>query len=75
VKRGKGGNGTDDNVWVTVGRYFGLLTAVPAAIFIGYLIGAWLDSQFSTHFLKVVFVILGTAAGFIPIFQELSKND
>jgi len=65
----------DDNPWAAVGRYLGLMTAVPAAIFVGYEIGAWLDTRFSTHFLTIVFVVLGTAAGFVPIFRDLSKND
>ena len=65
----------DDNVWLTLGRYFALLSTVPAAIFVGYEIGDWLDGRLSTHYLKIVFVILGTVAGFLPIFQDLTRND
>jgi F0F1-type ATP synthase assembly protein I len=64
----------DDNVWLTVGRYLALMTTVPASIFVGYEIGAWLDTRFATHFLDIVFVVLGTAAGFVPIFRDLTKK-
>jgi F0F1-type ATP synthase assembly protein I len=65
----------DDNAWLVAGRYLALMTTVPAAIFVGYEIGTWLDSQFSTHSLKLVCVVLGTVAGFVPIFRELSRNE
>ncbi len=66
---------SDDNVWLVVGRYLALLSMVPAAIFVGYAIGAGLDYLFSTRFLKIVFVVVGTAAGFVPIFRELSRSE
>ncbi len=65
----------DDNPWLTVGRYLALMTTVPASIFVGYEIGAWLDERFATHFLAIVLVILGTVAGFTPIFRDLTKKD
>ena len=65
----------DDNPWMVVGKYLGLLTALPATIFVAYEIGDWLDKQFSTSFLKIVFVLLGTVAGFLPIFYDLTRND
>lgn len=63
----------DGNTWLTLGRYLALMSTVPAAILVGYLIGAWLDERFATHFLVIVFVVLGTAAGFVPIFRDLNK--
>ena len=65
----------DDNPWFMVGRYLAFLTALPASIFVGYEIGAWLDGKFATHYLSIVFVIVGTVAGFVPIFHDLSKKD
>lgn len=64
----------DENVWLAVGRYLAFLTAVPAAIFVGYEIGAWLDTRFATGFLKIVFVILGTGAGFWPMLRDIRKD-
>jgi F0F1-type ATP synthase assembly protein I len=66
---------SDENAWLVAGRYLALLSTVPAAIFVGYLAGAELDRLFSTGFLKIVFVLIGTAAGFVPIIWELSRND
>lgn len=65
----------DDNVWLTVGRYLALMTLVPASIFVGYEIGDWLDGQFSTHYLKIVFVILGTVSGFMPMIRDINRTD
>lgn len=65
----------DDNVWLTLGRYFALMTTVPASIFAGYELGAWLDARFATHFLNIVFIVLGTVAGFVPIFRDLTRHD
>lgn len=65
----------DDNVWFTLGRYLALLSTLPASIFVGYEIGAWLDRRFATHFLSIVFILLGTVAGFVPIFHDLSRQD
>ncbi len=66
---------SDDNIWLTVGRYLALMSTVPASIFVGYLIGAWLDERFATHYLVFIFVVLGTVAGFVPIFWDLTRND
>jgi len=48
---------------------------VPASIFVGYEIGDWLDGRFSTHYLKIVFVILGTVSGFMPMIRDINRND
>ena len=66
---------SNDNAWLVAGRYLALLSTVPAAIFAGYLIGAKLDQVFSTGFLKIVCVLVGTVAGFVPIIWEISRND
>jgi F0F1-type ATP synthase assembly protein I len=53
------------------GRYAGLAILLPASTFAGYLIGYGLDHLFSTHFLKIVFLILGTIGGFIELIREV----
>lgn len=68
-------NGDGNNVWLTVGRYFGLVSALPAAIFMGYEIGAWLDMHYSTTYLTIVFVILGTAAGILPMVYDVIRDE
>jgi membrane protein DedA with SNARE-associated domain len=66
---------SDDNAWFVAARYLALLSTVPAAIYAGYLIGSALDREFSTGFLKIVFVVIGTAGGFVPIIWELTREN
>lgn len=60
---------------VQVGKYYGLIFVLPAAVLVGYGIGYALDKLFHTSFLKVIFLLLGVAAGMIDLFRELSKDD
>jgi F0F1-type ATP synthase assembly protein I len=66
------------NVWAQVGRYAELAFFIPISLLIGYVIGYFLDRAFGTHFLYLVFLILGIVAGFLNLFRELdaeSKRD
>jgi F0F1-type ATP synthase assembly protein I len=58
-----------------LGKYYGLIFVVPVAVLVGYGIGYGLDKVFHTSFLKVVFLLLGVAAGIIDLLRELSKDD
>ena len=60
---------------VQIGRYYGLIFVLPAAVLVGFGIGYALDKLFHTGFLKIVFLLLGVAAGMIDLFRELSKDD
>ena len=60
---------------VQLGKYYGLIFVVPVAVLVGYGIGYGLDKVFHTSFLKVVFLLLGVAAGIIDLLSELSKDD
>jgi F0F1-type ATP synthase assembly protein I len=42
---------------------------------VGYTIGYFLDKWFGTQYLKVVFLLLGIAAGMIELIRELTKDD
>jgi F0F1-type ATP synthase assembly protein I len=64
-----------DNVPVQVGKYYGIIFVLPAAVLVGYGIGYGLDKVFHTGFLKIVFLLLGAAAGIIDLVRELSKGD
>jgi len=64
-----------DNLPVQVGKYYGLIFVIPAAALVGLGIGYLLDRLFHTGFLKIVFLLLGVAAGMIDLFRELSKDD
>jgi F0F1-type ATP synthase assembly protein I len=62
------------NPWTQVARYLGLAMLLPASSVVGYAIGYGLDSSFGTHVLKVVFLVLGTVAGFVQLIRSLGKE-
>ena len=57
-----------------MGRYFGVALLLPVSTLAGYLIGYLLDRVFGTHFLKIVFLILGTIGGFVQLVRQLSQS-
>jgi F0F1-type ATP synthase assembly protein I len=59
---------------VLVGEYTSLAFLLPAATFVGYAIGYLLDKAFGTHFLYLVFLLLGIAAGFIQLIRRLMRD-
>jgi F0F1-type ATP synthase assembly protein I len=61
--------------WVQVAKYLSLATMLPAATAAGYFVGYGLDHLFNTHFLRIVFLLLGIAAGFIQLIRGLSQGD
>jgi F0F1-type ATP synthase assembly protein I len=63
-----------DNPWVVFARYSGLAALLPASTLVGYGIGYGLDHLFSTQFLKIVFLVIGTIAGFVQLVRELTKQ-
>ncbi len=64
-----------DNLWRTFGKYYGLAFLLPTCVFVGYLIGYFLDKAFGTTYLKIVFLLLGIASGLIELIRELNKPD
>ena len=63
-----------DNVMVMVGKYMGLAFVIPSATFAGFVIGYLLDKAFDTTFLRIVFLFIGIAAGFLELYRALSKE-
>jgi len=59
---------------VMVGEYTSLAFLLPAATFVGYVIGYLLDRAFGTHFLYLVFLLLGIAAGFVQLIRRLMRD-
>ena len=64
-----------DSLSVQLGKYYGMIFILPAAVLVGFGIGYGLDKVFHTSFLKIIFLLLGVAAGMIELFRELSKDD
>ena len=62
------------NFMVTVGEYTSLAFLLPIATMVGYVIGYLLDKVFHTHFLYIVFLILGIAAGFAQLIRQLQRD-
>jgi len=64
----------DDSGMRQVGRYLSLAFLLPVSVFVGYVIGYLLDKAFGTTFLKIVFLLIGIAAGLIEVIRTLSKD-
>lgn len=62
------------NPWTQVVRYVSLATTLPLASLGGYFVGYALDHAFGTHYLNIVFLILGTIGGFIQLIYGLGKE-
>jgi len=54
-------------------RYLEIGLAFPASLVVGLLIGYGLDKLFGTHFLYLVFMLLGIAGAFIQLLRLLKK--
>jgi len=57
-----------------VGEYTSLAFLLPASTFVGYAIGYLLDKFFGTHFLYLVFLLLGIASGFVELIRRLLRD-
>ncbi len=62
------------NSYLMLSRYIGLATLLPTATFVGYAIGYLLDKGLGTHFLKIVFLVIGIVAGFVQLIRELTRD-
>jgi F0F1-type ATP synthase assembly protein I len=63
------------SIWVTAGEYSALGFILPSCVVAGWLIGGWLDQQFGTTYLTLIFIIFGIVGGFIQIFRFLNRKD
>ena len=62
------------SVWAQIGDYASLGVLLPASTVTGYFIGVLLDHWFGTHFLYLVFLIVGIVAGFVEMVRIVSRN-
>ncbi len=58
----------------TVGRYTTLAFVLPSSTLAGYIIGYLLDKAFGTHFLYIVFLLLGIASGFVQLIRQIQRD-
>jgi ATP synthase protein I len=59
---------------VQAGEYSALAFLLPAAASVGYFMGTLLDRAFGTHFLYIVFLLLGIAAGFVQLIRQVTRD-
>ncbi len=55
-------------------QYLELAFLLPVSTFVGYAIGYLLDKAFGTHFLYLVFLILGTVGGFVELIRRFTRD-
>jgi F0F1-type ATP synthase assembly protein I len=58
----------------SVGEYTSLAFLLPVSTLVGYGIGYLLDRAFGTHFLYIVFLVIGTASGFVQIIRQVTRD-
>jgi F0F1-type ATP synthase assembly protein I len=63
-----------DNVLAMVGKYMSLAFVLPSTTFAGYVIGYLLDKLFGTTYLRIVFLFIGMAGGFVELYRSLLKE-
>jgi F0F1-type ATP synthase assembly protein I len=55
-------------------EYSSLALMLPASTVVGFLIGRWLDGMFGTIWLKILFLVLGSAAGFVELIRRIMRD-
>ena len=62
------------NFWLQMARYSQLAFIFPAAVVVGWLIGAALDKWLHTTWLYLAGLLLGIAAGFTELIRTVSRD-
>ena len=57
-----------------VSEYTGLAFLLPVSTLVGYGIGYLLDKAFHTHFLYLVFLVLGIISGFVQLIRQIQRD-
>lgn len=63
-----------ENFWVQAARYSQLAMALPAAVVVGWLVGAGLDRWLHTTWLYLAGILLGVIAGFIELIRVALRD-
>jgi F0F1-type ATP synthase assembly protein I len=67
-------SGQRENFWVQVSRYSQVALTLPAALVVGWLIGAGLDRWLHTTWLYLAGMLLGIAAGFVELIRTVIRD-
>lgn len=57
------------NALVTAARYSEIGFVIPAAVFLGYVLGRVLDHWLHTHWISILGVIFGAVVGFVQMIR------
>jgi F0F1-type ATP synthase assembly protein I len=71
---GKDNSEEKQNFWLQFGRYSQLAFVLPAALVVGWLIGAGLDKWLHTTWLYLAGILLGIAAGFVELIRTAMRD-
>jgi F0F1-type ATP synthase assembly protein I len=63
-----------ETFWVQASRYSQLAFILPAALVVGWLIGAALDRWLHTTWLYLAGILLGIAAGFVELIRTVMRD-
>ena len=55
-------------------QYTSLGLLLPASTIVGLAIGYYLDKAFGTTWLQIVFLILGSVAGFVGLIRQITRD-
>ncbi|MBV8732055.1 MAG: AtpZ/AtpI family protein [Acidobacteriia bacterium] len=58
----------------TVAVYLSLAAMLPTSMAVGYFIGLFLDRAFGTHFLYLVFLLLGIVSGMLQLLRQVMRD-
>jgi F0F1-type ATP synthase assembly protein I len=61
--------------WLQLARYSQLAVVLPAATFVGWLIGAALDHWLHTSWLYLAGLLIGIAAGFVELIRTVTRSE
>ena len=67
-------NKSPKNKWVEIESYIQLGILLPAATFVGWLVGHLLDLHFHKRWIYLVGLAFGIAAGFVQLFRTVLKT-
>lgn len=63
-----------DGFLAAAARYTSMAMTLPGATIAGYFIGYGLDRWLGTTYLRIVFLILGIAGGFVGLIRQLMRD-
>jgi ATP synthase protein I len=65
---------SDKKLWLQLARYSQLGLVLPAATFVGWLIGVALDKWLHTTWLYLAGLLLGIVAGFVELIRTVMSS-